>query len=274
MTGKPIKGKASASKPGWQLSSKLITADDSMFGQTLAPVYAEHAKYTTALYNDAPPEGAGNSHFAHAKGVLAMDKDTGFWLVHSVPNYAPDFSQSYKYPESGHINGQTLLCISFNTKAEGNDIAEQLTYMRPNIYDLQITADVEALAPAIRILENQKWPTDANEHTNQITSIKGEQFMSFSRNAKSAGDLYSEYVAPSLETDLLVETWRRGAGGPLHSNCTTPHYKVYNIEEVNLKLNNGVKGQPEETSPWKVKCPASFPEIVQSSNFVTQSSST
>lgn len=174
-----------------------------------------------------------------------MDKDTGFWLIHSVPNYVPEFDKAYKYPDSGRLYGQILMCISFNTSKEGNDIAEQLTYMRPNVYALNINNDVAALAPALRRLEAKKWPTNADEHIHEITSVKGETFQSFSRSLKATGDLYSQYVAPKLMTDLLVETWRNGLGGPLASNCTTP-YNVYNINEVNLKLTNG------EITQWKV----------------------
>lgn len=187
-----------------------------------------------------------NTNRAHAKGALVMDKDTGFWLIHSIPNFVPEFDKKYEYPDNGRPYGQTLMCISFNTKKEGNDIAEQLTYMRPNMYALNITDEVAALAPALRVLQSMKWPTNANEHINDISSIKGELFKSFSRSPNAIGDLYSEYVAPKLATDLLVETWRRGNGGPLSSsNCATP-YKVNNIVEVNLKLTNG------QTTQWKV----------------------
>lgn len=61
MTGQLINGRASGKDIGWKLSSKRITDADSMFGKTLAPVYADRKKYTTALYNDKPrPETKGN----------------------------------------------------------------------------------------------------------------------------------------------------------------------------------------------------------------------
>lgn len=64
-----------------------------------------------------------------------MDKDTGIWLVHSVPKFVSNFTSKdgYKYPDSGDKNGQTLLCISFDTKTEGKKVADQLSYMRPNV---------------------------------------------------------------------------------------------------------------------------------------------
>lgn len=83
---------------------------------------------------------------------------------------------------------------------------------------------------------------------HEINSLRGETFLSFSKNTKSEGDLYSQIVAPGLAVDLLVETWRRGAGGPLTSNCTGGPYKVYNIENVNLPL---VESPQATTGSWK-----------------------
>ena len=248
MTGKPIKGQAKPAK-GWKLSDKLATDQDSLYAVTLRPLYDNPSKYTSVLYNDDPPgHGAGNGYRAHAKGVLAMDGETGIWLIHSVPGFVAEFDgqDGYKYPESGRLNGQTLMCISFKTKDEGNDIAEQLSYMVPNIYAIQITDEVEALADKVRVLETKKWPKDSPQHMNEINSIKGEQFMSFARSNKAGGDLYSQYVAPELGSDLMVETWRRGAGNPLESNCTAAQ-SVMNIQNVNLKL---VDSAATETTPW------------------------
>lgn len=47
----------------WKISSKSVKDKDSMWGQTLAPAYKDASKYTYALWNDAPSEGAG-------KGIL------------------------------------------------------------------------------------------------------------------------------------------------------------------------------------------------------------
>ena len=54
-------------------------------------------------------------------------------------------------------------------------------------------------------------------------------------------------MAPELETDLLVETWRRGAGTPLSSNCSY-EYKVNNVESVELNFAAG--SSISRTSPW------------------------
>jgi hypothetical protein len=42
-----------------------------------------------ALYNDDPPPpiGTAPSSYAHAKGVMLFNNHSGFWLVHSKPNW-------------------------------------------------------------------------------------------------------------------------------------------------------------------------------------------
>ena len=46
-------------------------------------------------------------------GDVCFDKTSGFWLVHSIPNFPPRPSFGYSYPDSGTIYGQTLLCVTY-----------------------------------------------------------------------------------------------------------------------------------------------------------------
>jgi len=263
--GKQLTGRSKDIK-GWKLSEKLSTDKNSLYGVTLAPLYASPTKYTSVMYNDDPPAAEGNTHWAHAKGVLALDKESGFWLIHSVPNFAPAPTSGYEYPDTGKLNGQTLLCISFKTSAEAENIAKQLVFMRPNIYNIDITDEVSPLAPSLNELKAKNWPKDSNQNIQDIKSVKGEVFTSFSRNSKAAadGDLYSIFVAPKLGADLLVETWRRGAGGPLTSNCTGS-LKVSNVATVKLDLvdssatSTGAWTYSSDHAKWAVSASATKP---------------
>lgn len=80
----------SHSQNGWQYSSHHISDKDSIFANTLNPVYGGK-KLSTVFYNDQPP---GNqsvpSSYAHAKGVVVSDDKQGFWLIHTVPHFAPN----------------------------------------------------------------------------------------------------------------------------------------------------------------------------------------
>lgn len=187
-----------------------------------------------------------------------MDGETGFWLIHSIPRFAnpPKDSKGksveYEYPASGANNGQTALCISFKTAKEGNDIATQVLNNRVNMYAIHTTPEVEKLAPKVVDLRDNKSPGTRIKNIETITSYKGVDFTSFARDKHSAleGDLYHRFVAPHLKTDLLVETWRNGAGGPLKPSCDGEQ-TVANIAHVNLKFDG--KSKFKETGPWEYK---------------------
>jgi deoxyribonuclease-2 len=68
-----------------------------------------------ALYNDDHPDtnGTDMTH-GHTKGVQLFDAATGLWLIHSVPKFPP--ATAYAYPWTGLKFGQSMLCVSFDTK--------------------------------------------------------------------------------------------------------------------------------------------------------------
>lgn len=59
----------------------------------------------------------------------------GFWLVHSVPRFPPNFNKmdAYKYPRTGIKFGQSFLCISFKSN-QIDYVGTQLKYNEPNIF--------------------------------------------------------------------------------------------------------------------------------------------
>ena len=48
---------------------------------------------------------------AFGSGVLLLDEEGGFWLVHSIPGFPT--SAAYSWPFQAQKYGQTLLCVSF-----------------------------------------------------------------------------------------------------------------------------------------------------------------
>lgn len=51
-------------------------------------------------------------------GVTVFDKDSGLWLVHSVPKFPPATDKNYSYPSSADIYGQHFLCVSLRSSAD------------------------------------------------------------------------------------------------------------------------------------------------------------
>lgn len=190
--------------------------------------------------------GSESSYRAHAKGVFAMDKDTGFWLIHSIPKFAQPAEKKYEYPDSGRDNGQTALCISIKTKDEGADIVKQLKHSEPNIYTNVDTDSVLAVLPEFKDLGKRAFKTPDDKSVETITSKGKTDFISFARNKKAATkdeDLYANMVAKELGQDLIVETWRRGAGTPLTSDCKSDK-KVSNVNEMKITFAAG-SSQPD-----------------------------
>ena len=257
ISGKPLKGKGKEDTSAWKLSKVLTTDKDSIFGKTLAPLHADPKKYTHIMYNDAPPNTSSikeNGYQAHAKGVLAMDKDTGFWLIHSVPNFPQTPNQKYEWPNSGGRYGQSALCISFDTKQEGHNIVEQLTYMGINNYKFYVTENFERVVSNINEANSKRADPRNRRRTTSIVSLGQTAFTSFARSKKGAGegDLYGKFVAPKLEQNMLVETWRRGRtlfgfSNGLLSQCNS-QFKVKNIETIKIPFASGTT--PAESGSW------------------------
>ncbi|RWS02657.1 Deoxyribonuclease-2-like protein, partial [Dinothrombium tinctorium] len=217
----------------WIQSHKLIDDKQSLFGQTLNQLYT-NPKENYILYSDQPPTEKSSMIYGHSKGVLAVDKNTGFWLIHSVPKFPPLIqSRKYDYPLSGRENGQTALCISFNTSTETEKIVNQLLYIRPKIYDFNLSDDIKYLVPNFNDLINGKWSKKLT-NTQSIYTIDFNEFISFSKSKLAIIDIYTDLVASSLMSNLFVETWRKGSGIPLQSVCNQK-YTVINVNKIMLQ---------------------------------------
>lgn len=59
------------------------------------------------------------------------------------------------------------------------------------------------------------------------------QYLAFSKNHKLEDDLYGKILAPYFQEDLLVQSWRNGAGEKLDSDCK-PKYQSMNIAHIRL----------------------------------------
>ena len=52
-----------------------------------------------------------------------------------------------------------------------------------------------------------------------MTGLDGRQYLQFAKSKAWGRDLYDDFVAPTLNSSLLVETWRLGSGGRMSSMC-------------------------------------------------------
>ncbi|XP_067634875.1 deoxyribonuclease-2-alpha [Eurosta solidaginis] len=211
----------------WQLSTHEVTSLESMPGKLLQPLFDDE-RILILAYNDQKPNSNSTTMKAHAKGLLATDGETAIWLVHSVPKY-PEIPQ-YKYPATGARYGQSFLCMSLQG-SEVDKVATQLRLMVPLVYYTRTPEAVLARFPILQLVVQGKWKKEAPYQNGlKLQTLDGEKFKSFAKSGKAVTELYEDIIAPALDVNLLVETWRNG-GGNLASNCTRSD-KVFNIQEI------------------------------------------
>nr|QCB20004.1 DNase TATD-2 [Laodelphax striatellus] len=250
--------------PGWKYPAKLISDVDSIPGITLKPLYVEGKQdQVWILYNDQPPEGSKvKGAHGHTKGVVAANKEGGFWIVHSVPRFpeVPSAEGQYSYPDSGHNNGQTFLCMTLGSK-EIEKVAKQLQFNQAGVYYSFYSQTLDSLYPTlVSVAKKTAYKLDEDFNIEEIKTSANNVFTSFAKSQLYAKDIYEELVAPTLKSSMDVETWRNGVG-PLISNCTKT-FAVKNVEEVQLCVKKECDSFPstkdhskwaaseDQTNPW------------------------
>jgi deoxyribonuclease-2 len=197
----------------------------------LAGSYDAKVDHFRLLYNDEHPDGNTSFTAGHTKGAVVFGDTKGFWLVHSVPKFPP--VDDYGYPKSGHMYGQTFLCISLATAASADLIGTQLTYNRPYIYGAKMAAAFSKRYPILASAATGKHIKNPPFYNVVTIKSAAQQFTSFAKYSHFNKDLYADLVAPSLHAGLLVETWPNGKGR-MNSSCSGPFW-VENVKELDFK---------------------------------------
>ncbi|VDM39460.1 unnamed protein product [Toxocara canis] len=188
------------------------------------------------MYNDEPAEmtstarlfvnkmgssgrRAASAQFGHTKGTLTrtlhgvafFDRQSGIWLVHSIPKFPPP--NAYQYPESATQYGQSILCITMKYSELSKLVVGSAIAVATFVVHTARTAYV---FEAISGKYHRKSPF---YHIADLVSAGGHHFKAFAKTKKFDKDLYDGLVAPQLSIPLTVETWRRGMEVPLECNA-------------------------------------------------------
>jgi deoxyribonuclease-2 len=233
-----------ANTPGDQklaLSSHHVDQDGAL-PNTLAQLYGADAEANTHLgwffYNDENPiNGKTNGARGHTKGVLAFDlgNDSAFWLIHSVPKFAP--KDEYGYPNTGKPNAQTLLCITLESADVALALAHQMyTAQQPNVYLASaIPIDLANQPDDWRVMLMQNQAASGSTPvagTVPFLSKGGMKFTCMAKNKTWGLDFYNDLVGPTLDEDLDVETWEHDpTPGPLEADKI---HKIVETKDVDL----------------------------------------
>lgn len=258
---------------GWSVSPKSITDPDSAILRTLEIVYGPSddntisSPYNTIFYNDGPPPSKirrrarsrlHGSSKAHAKGVLIIDDRSGdsLWLTHSAPEFPPPRKdEELRFYPNIAVNGQTFMCINFRLKESGPQIVNHLITMDPLIYDYDVSKDLIEQLPELKdLLHERKKKKRVLAGFQDIKTSEGQPLRIFSKSSAYGRDIYSGLIEHSLDTSLLVQSWRRGAGGELDSYCPLHDYHVNNVNEMKVQVNgkDEIWSYLEDHSKWAI----------------------
>lgn len=190
---------------------------------TLQPLFEDKnaSKFGFVFYNDENPNGTTRSGGAHAKGVLATDGESGFWLVHSVPKYPDLRDDSFAWTASS-IYGQSFLCISLGLAAldevakQGENVffrnvmlrdsprcASTVLIMDPYVFASGWPDALAGKAPHLELLAlEDEIPIIPMDNTSVVTfeSLAGASFTSFAKTPEWDRDFYADLVQPVTHT--------------------------------------------------------------------------
>ncbi|XP_041843298.1 deoxyribonuclease-2-alpha [Melanotaenia boesemani] len=251
---------------GWTEGKTTVNDTLGALGQTVGQLYSQgkNSEIAYILYNDQSPTeefkniwDRSGSRRGHTKGVVLLDKNQGFWLVHSTPHFPPERQAGqFYYPSSGLNNGQNFICVTYPLD-RFQTIGEQLQINQPNVYDCDVPESLTSLVPALAaVCEKKHLSSPIFPHVKTIsnrsvtlTSKDGTDFISFAKGASFDNDLYHSWVAPALQSDLLVQFWVRSTG-ILPSDCSLG-WKVLDITLINPGQTFTFKAT-QDHSKWAV----------------------
>jgi deoxyribonuclease-2 len=190
-----------------------------------------------AVWNDEVPSELNYSFsYGHTKGFFAFDSQgEGFLLIHSVPSFPVGPSMSSEYLGLGgnaYTYAQSFLCLSVSATTL-NSVSYKYLLNRPHVYDFLFPSSLEPTYGNISSLVKGKYSTAKLCASEVLITEANTEFQLFGKTSEWNNDLYSACVAPTLQSDLLTETWIRGsAEGP---SCPTSGYETFDIQGLDFE---------------------------------------
>uniref|UniRef100_A0A1I7TA26 Deoxyribonuclease II n=1 Tax=Caenorhabditis tropicalis TaxID=1561998 RepID=A0A1I7TA26_9PELO len=198
-----------------------INDENVAVGATISQIYsADKSSNFMFMYSDDDPIKAADSYRGHAKGVSLFDSTTGFWLIHSVPNFPP--LKAYSYPNTAEKYGQSFFCSSMEVQYL-TQLAEHWKYIQATPYLINISEKFKTRFPTLKNVEaKQSLPRSATQFwiSNLIKTVQGTNLMAYAKHKKFDGDIWNDLVSKQNKVTLAVESWLNGSGDDLHTTCT------------------------------------------------------
>jgi len=234
---------------GAALPAVNVSDRRSALGRTMEQAYADgvaYVFYNDEVYDKLPGAGgavgrevraeacvsdAWDNSWAHGKGVVAANADTGFWLTHSVPGLPLNSTLSgteWSFPEGQQLYAQTFLCLSAST-GDLDSLSAAFLHSRPYVYDTNLGADGVAsqFLPKMSEWVGTYWEIQRGQQWLSFETLGGLRLQVFGHwpleGAAWDWNVWEGVVAPHLQSDMIVETWCDGhTGGGTDKACLPP----------------------------------------------------
>lgn len=238
----------------WELSKRSIRDPSSALSQTLAPIYGTSSDDIMHIfYSSEPPSEQAHLRKGESKGVVITNQKQGLWLIHSTPKFPlPPVSKKeidtafgklnsfnrpnkYTYPSSASKHGQMYFCVSLPS-SQLSKIGHVFKYVKPRIYSSYVPQSLEKFLLNLATKTGKYVRKTTRYQKTALKSWGGENFISYAKSKHFRKDIYVDYMAADLRTDLGVEANNRGLS-PIPPNCSK-QYQVYDVKELDIKLSN------------------------------------
>ncbi|KAI6226923.1 Crn-7 [Aphelenchoides besseyi] len=215
---------ADANNQEFRISPKNIADPKSAIGMTMSQAQEAFKKSKdvySMFYNDQPPDGKTFGNRAHSKGVLAINKKQGFWVLHSAPKFFDPTAATYTYPPTGMKNGQSFICGTYESDQYDEIARQMVTAQFKVVENSTIPADILAKHPRfLGVATEDKVGKTCKKIRHTALKTKGGQwFRSYVKDARFKTDIYAEQVAADRKMGLYVETWLNGANPDWKNVC-------------------------------------------------------
>merc|ERR1719424_1366409 len=215
-----------------QFKRSLYNLNDAKGGavtNTVLQLYKAKATDGVAVYNDQDDTGHQLASHAHSKGFAVFNGGGGFWVIHSLPKWPNRRSSGYDGLSDDRY-GQSFMCLSLD-QDQFDTVGSLWATNWVQFYDTQST---DAIAKKLPNFDSAVAGDKSGEEQlhKVITTNGGQQFDAFAKDKGWDDALYVDFVAPTLATDLIVESWQNGVGS-LPSNCTGDWF-VENVADISM----------------------------------------
>ncbi|OMJ75885.1 hypothetical protein SteCoe_24861 [Stentor coeruleus] len=211
------------------------------------------------IFNDQPPIPIPKSrknrrqkkhkfetfNSAHAKGIIAYDKTSAFYIMHSFPLY-PNITSTgiinTTISYSQLIYGQNMICITL-TNTQLFNLAGVMSLIQPSVYYKNILIENANITNIINNVLPNFGPSGSYDFT-----LGGFSLTYIAKNQFAGIQLWDDVVSKYFKQDIEVESW----GRPYILSVCPPNniYHILNI--AGLQIQNIAWIKTQDHSKWGI----------------------